>query len=69
MRINVKVFGLTVLAVELELPPALEVEDEEEVDGDVRLTTSDHTIAFGFNPLYIDEYWEEESDANVQENA
>jgi len=68
MRINVKVFGLTVLAVELELPPALEVE-EEEFEGDARLTTSDHTSAFGFNPLNIDEYWEEESDANVQENA
>jgi hypothetical protein len=68
MRINVKLLGLTVLAVELELP-ALEVEDEEEVDGDVRLTTSDHTIAFGFNPLNIDEYWEDEDHANIQENA
>ena len=68
MRINVKVFGLTVLAVELELPPALEVE-EEEFEGDARLTTSDHTIAFGFNPLNIDEYWEDEDHANIQENA
>ena len=68
MRINVKVFGLTVLAVELELPPALEIEDEE-YESDVRLTTSDHTIAFGFNPLNIDEYWEGEDHANIQENA
>jgi hypothetical protein len=67
MRIVVKLLGLTVLAVEFE-PPALEVEDEE-YEGDVRLTTSDHTIAFGFNPLNIDEYWEEEDHADVQENA
>jgi hypothetical protein len=65
MRINVKVFGLTVLAVELELPPALEIEDEEEIDGDSRLTTSDHSFGFAPDPVFPLFDWGDDEDVQA----
>jgi hypothetical protein len=63
MRLTFRLLGITVFSIDVEAPDA---EEAEEYEGDTRLTTSDHTIAFGFNPLNIDEYWEEEDRADIQ---
>ena len=63
MKVSLRIFGLTIAEIEMEVPESIEVEDDEDEAGEGgRLTAADLSFGFAPDPLFRPLEWDEDEE-------